>query len=36
LDRRRLEEKLFKALMIASTFVVVGSLFALFSEIVLK
>jgi len=36
LDRRRLEEKLFKVLMIASTFVVVGSLFALFSAIVLK
>jgi phosphate transport system permease protein len=36
LDRRRLEEKLFKALMIASTLIVVGSLFALFSAIVLK
>ena len=36
MDRRRLEEKLFKVLMIASTFVVVGSLFALFSAIVLK
>lgn len=36
MDRRRLEEKIFKALMIASTFVVVGSLFALFSAIVLK
>jgi phosphate transport system permease protein len=36
LDRRSLEEKLFKVLMIASTFVVVGSLFALFSAIVLK
>jgi phosphate transport system permease protein len=36
LDRRRLEEKLFKVLMIASTLIVVGSLFALFSAIVLK
>jgi phosphate transport system permease protein len=36
LDRRRLEEKLFKALMIASTLIVVGSLFALFFTIVLK
>ena len=36
MDRRRLEEKLFKVLMIASTFIVVGSLFALFSEIILK
>jgi len=36
LDRRRLEEKVFKALMIASTLIVVGSLFALFSTIVLK
>jgi len=36
LDRRRLEEKLFQALMIASTLIVVGSLFALFFTIVLK
>ena len=36
MDRRRLEEKLFKALMIASTLIVVGSLFALFFTIVLK
>ena len=36
MDRRRLEEKVFKALMIASTLIVVGSLFALFSTIVLK
>jgi phosphate transport system permease protein len=36
LDRSSLEEKLFKVLMIASTFVVVGSLFALFAEIILK
>jgi phosphate transport system permease protein len=36
LDRRRLEEKIFKALMIASTLIVVGSLFALFFAIVLK
>jgi len=36
LDRRSLEEKLFKVLMIASTLIVVGSLFALFSAIVLK
>lgn len=36
MDRRRLEEKLFKVLMIASTLIVVGSLFALFSAIVLK
>lgn len=36
MDRRSLEEKLFKVLMIASTLIVVGSLFALFSAIVLK
>jgi len=36
LDRRSLEEKLFIALMIASTLIVVGSLFALFFAIVLK
>ena len=36
MDRRRLEEKIFKVLMIGSTFIVVGSLFALFSAIVLK
>lgn len=36
MDRRTLEEKLFKMLMIASTFTVVGSLFALFATIILK
>jgi len=36
LDRRRLEESFFKALMMAATFVVVGSLFALFFVVVLK
>jgi phosphate transport system permease protein len=34
LDRRRLEEKLFKGLMIAATFVVVGSLFAVFLAVI--
>ena len=36
MDRRRLEESFFKALMMAATFVVVGSLFALFFVVVLK
>jgi len=36
LDRRVLEEKFFQVLMMASTFIVVGSLFALFLVVVLK
>ena len=36
MDRRVLEEKLFQVLMMASTFIVVGSLFALFLVVVLK
>jgi phosphate transport system permease protein len=36
LDKRRLEERFFKVLMIAATFVVVGSLFALFVVVILK
>lgn len=36
MDRRRLEEGLFKALMMAATLVVVGSLFALFFVVILK
>jgi phosphate transport system permease protein len=36
LDRRRLEETFFKALMMAATLVVVGSLFALFFVVILK
>ena len=36
MDRRRLEERFFKGLMIASTLIVVGSLFAVFLVVVLK
>jgi len=36
LDKRVLEEKFFQVLMMASTFIVVGSLFALFLVVVLK
>ena len=36
MDRRRLEEKFFKGLMIAATLIVVGSLFALFVVVILK
>jgi phosphate transport system permease protein len=36
LDKRILEERFFKVLMIGSTFIVVGSLFALFLVVVLK
>jgi phosphate transport system permease protein len=36
LDRRRLEERLFMGLMIASTLVVVGSLFAVFLVVIIK
>ena len=36
MDRRVLEEKFFQVLMMASTFIVVGSLFALFLVVVLK
>jgi phosphate transport system permease protein len=36
LDRRRLEEKIFRVLMLAATFVVVGSLFAVFLAVILK
>jgi phosphate transport system permease protein len=36
LDKRILEEKFFQVLMMASTFIVVGSLFALFLVVVLK
>jgi phosphate transport system permease protein len=36
LDKRMLEEKFFQVLMMASTFIVVGSLFALFLVVVLK
>jgi phosphate transport system permease protein len=36
LDKRMLEEKFFQVLMMASTFIVVGSLFALFVVVVLK
>ena len=36
MDKRRLEERFFKVLMIAATFVVVGSLFALFVVVILK
>ena len=36
MDRRRLEERLFRGLMLAATFVVVGSLFAVFLAVILK
>ena len=36
MDKRRLEERFFKVLMIAATLVVVGSLFALFVVVILK
>ncbi|MCX5994720.1 MAG: phosphate ABC transporter permease PstA [Chloroflexi bacterium] len=36
MDKRMLEEKFFQVLMMASTFIVVGSLFALFLVVVLK
>jgi phosphate transport system permease protein len=36
LDKRKLEERFFKVLMIAATFIVVGSLFALFVVVILK
>lgn len=36
MDRRRLEERLFMGLMIASTLVVVGSLFAVFLVVIIK
>jgi len=36
LDKRRLEESFFKALMLLSTSVVVGSLFAVFAVVILK
>ena len=36
MDKRRLEERIFKVLMIAATLVVVGSLFALFVVVILK
>src|SRR4030043_1164719 len=36
LARRRLEENFFKRLMIAATFIVVGSLFAVFIAVILK
>jgi len=36
LDRRKLEEKFFMGLMIASTFIVVGSLFAVFAVVIWK
>lgn len=36
MDRRRLEERLFKGLMIAATLVVVGSLFAVFLAVIFK
>ena len=36
MDKRRLEEIIFKVLMVAATFIVVGSLFALFVVVILK
>lgn len=36
MDRRKLEEKFFMGLMIASTFIVVGSLFAVFAVVIWK
>ena len=35
-DRRRLEERVFRVLMIAATFIVVGTLFAVFAVVILR